>query len=351
MIAWYVALFVAAGTLSMLVTPAVRAMAIQLGAVDRGGGRRVHEGRVPRLGGVALLVAGAGALLLAQALGIGVLDLLDSYGWRLGWLAVGSVLVLLLGSLDDVRGVGPAAKLAWQTLAALIAVHGGYGFHALTNPFSGGVLWLGPLGSLLTVAWIVVVTNAFNLIDGLDGLAAGTGLIAAVTLFLVALSEDRPDAAVMAVTLAGVLAGFLRFNFAPASIFLGDAGSLLLGYLLSVLSIQSLQKGPTAVVVLVPILTLGLPILEAAVTVARRWLVDGIASVFRADREHIHHRLLALGMTHRRAVLLLWAVCAAFGVLALLAVSARGLGNAAIVAGAALATACGLRWLGYRRRR
>ena len=350
MIAWYVALFVAAGTLSMLVTPAVRAMAIQLGAVDRAGGRRVHEGRVPRLGGVALLVAGAGALLLAQALGIGVLDLLASYGWRLGWLALGSVVVLLLGSLDDVRGVGPAAKLAWQTLAALIAVHGGYGFHALTNPFSGGVLWLGPLGGLLTVAWIVVVTNAFNLIDGLDGLAAGTGLIAAVTLFLVALSEERPDAAVMAVTLAGVLAGFLRFNFAPASIFLGDAGSLLLGYLLSVLSIQSLQKGPTAVVVLVPILTLGLPILEAAVTVARRWLVDGIASVFRADRQHIHHRLLALGMTQRRAVLLLWAVCAAFGVLALLAVSARGLGNAAIVAGAALATACGLRWLGYRRR-
>ena len=156
--------------------------------------------------------------------------------------------MLLLGSLDDLRGVGPATKLAWQTLAALIAVYGGYGFHALTNPIGGGVVWLGPLSTLLSVAWIVVVTNAFNLIDGLDGLAAGTGLIAAVTLFLVALSEDRPDAAVMAVTLAGVLAGFLRFNFAPASIFLGDAGSLLLGYLLSVLSIQSLQKGPTAVV-------------------------------------------------------------------------------------------------------
>ena len=165
-----------------------------------------------------------------------------------------------------------------------------------------------------------------------------------------ALSEDRPDAAVMAVTLAGVLVGFLRFNFAPASIFLGDAGSLLLGYLLSVLSVQSLQKGPTAVVVLVPILTLGLPILEASVTVARRWLVAGIASVFNADREHIHHRLLALGLTHRRAVLLLWSVCAGFGVLALLAVGARGLGNAAIVAGAALATIVGLRGLGYWRR-
>lgn len=350
MVASYVALFVGAGALSILVTPAVRAAALHIGAVDHGGGRRVHEGRVPRLGGVALLLAGAGTLLLAQALGIPVIDLLESHGWRLGWLGAGATLVLLLGSLDDVRGVGPLAKLAGQTLAALIAVYGGYGFHALTNPFGGDVVWLGALGGLLSVAWIVVVTNAFNLIDGLDGLAAGTGLIAAVTLFLVALSEGRPDAAVMAVTLAGVLAGFLRFNFAPASIFLGDAGSLLLGYLLSVLSIQSLQKGPTAVVVLVPILTLGLPILEAAVTVARRWLVDGIASVFRADREHIHHRLLGLGLTQRRAVLLLWAVCAAFGVLALLAVSARGLGNAAIVGGAALATALGLRLLRYGRR-
>ena len=350
MVASYVALFVAAGALSILVTPAVRAAALHIGAVDHGGGRRVHAGRVPTLGGVALLIAGTGALLLAQALGIPVIDLLESHGWRLGWLGAGALLVLLLGSLDDVRGVGPLGKLAWQTLAALVAVYGGYGFHALTNPFGGDVFWLGPLGGLLSVGWIVAVTNAFNLIDGLDGLAAGTGLIAAVTLFLVALSENRPDAAVMAVTLAGVLAGFLRFNFAPASIFLGDAGSLLLGYLLSVLSIQSLQKGPTAVVVLVPILTLGLPILEAAVTLARRWLVNGVASVFHADREHIHHRLLDLGLTHRRAVLVLWSVCAAFGALALVAVGARGLGNAAIVGGAALATALGLRLLGYWRR-
>lgn len=350
MTAWYVALFVAAGSLSVAVTPAVRAVALQLGAVDRGGGRRVHHGHVPRLGGVALLIAGAGALLLAQAIGIPVLDLLAAHGWRLDWLGAGAALVLLLGSLDDLRGIGPLGKLAGQTVAAVIAVSGGYGFHALTNPFGGDVLWLGALGGLLSIGWIVLVTNAFNLIDGLDGLATGTGLIAAVTLFLVALAEERPDAAIMAVTLAGVLAGFLRFNVAPASIFLGDAGSLLLGYLLSLLSIQSLQKGPTAVVVLVPILTLGLPILEAAVTVARRGLVDGLASVFRADRQHIHHRLLQLGLTQRRAVLVLWGVCAAFGVLALLAVSARGLGNAAIVGGVALATALGLRWLGYGRR-
>ena len=337
-----------AAALAVLVTPAVRAAALQFDVVDRGGGGRVQRGRVPRLGGIALLIAGAGALAAAQVLGIGVVDLLESSGWRLRWLGAGALVVLLLGAVDDVRGVRPVTKLAMQTLAALIALRGGYGFGAVTNPFTGGIIALEPFGGVLTVLWIVGITNAFNLIDGLDGLAAGTGLIASITLFLVALAEARPDAAVMAATLAGVLTGFLRFNFNPASIFLGDAGSLLLGYLLSVLSIQSLQKGPTAVVILVPVLTLGLPILEAAATIARRAFVAGIASVFQADRAHIHHRLLDLGMTQRRAVLVLYGVCAAFGALAFLAVSMNGIGNAAIVGGVAAAAYLGLRRLGYQ---
>jgi UDP-GlcNAc:undecaprenyl-phosphate GlcNAc-1-phosphate transferase len=339
-----------AGALAIVVTPAVRAAALQLDVVDLGGGRRVHRGRVPSLGGVALLIAGAGTLAVAQGLGLGVVDLLASYGWHLGWLAAGALVVLMLGVVDDVHGVGPLGKLALQTLAALIAWWGGYGFHAVTNPFAGGAVTLAPFGGLLTVLWIVGITNAFNLIDGLDGLAAGTGLIASVTLFLIALVEARPDAAVMAATLAGVLAGFLRFNFNPASIFLGDAGSLLLGYLLSVLSIQSLQKGPTAVVVLVPVLTLGLPILEAAVTIGRRALVAGIASVFQADQAHIHHRLLDLGMTQRRAVLVLYGVCVIFGALAFLAVSMNGPGKGAIVGAVAVATIVAIRRLGYPRR-
>jgi UDP-GlcNAc:undecaprenyl-phosphate/decaprenyl-phosphate GlcNAc-1-phosphate transferase len=346
----FAVLFVTAAALAVLITPAVRAAASQFGVVDLAGGRRVHRGRVPRLGGIALLVAGAGTLAVAQSFGIAVVGLLDASGWHLGWLAAGALLIFAVGVADDVRSLGPLAKLALQTVAAFIALRGGYGFAALTNPFTGGVVWLAPFDGLISVLWIVGITNAFNLIDGLDGLAAGTGLIASLSLFLIALAEQRPDAAVMAITLAGVLAGFLRFNFSPASIFLGDAGSLLLGYLLSVLSIQSLQKGPTAVVIMVPILTLGLPILEAAVTVARRALVAGIASIFQADHAHIHHRLLDLGMTQRRAVLLLYAVCAAFGALAFLAVGVNGAGNAAIVAGVALATYLGIRKLGYRVR-
>ena len=336
-----------AAVLAVVVTPVVRATALQLDVVDRGGRWRTHGGRVPRLGGVALLIAGAGALVAAQALGIGVVDLLESSGWRLRWLGAGALIVLLLGVVDDIRGVRPVTKLAVQTLAALVALRVGYGFGAITNPFTGGLIALGPFAGVRTGLWLDGSTNAFNLIDGLDGLAAGTGLIASITLLLVALAQARPDAAVMATTLAGVLTGFLRFNFTPASIFLGDAGSLLLGYLLSLLSVQSLQKGPTAVVVLVPVLTLGLPILEAAATIARRTLVAGLASVFQADQAHIHHRLLALGMTQRRAVLVLYAVCAAFGALAFMAVSMNGFGNAAIVGGVAAAAYLGLRRLGY----
>jgi UDP-GlcNAc:undecaprenyl-phosphate GlcNAc-1-phosphate transferase len=338
---------VTAAALAVVVTPVVRATALQLDVVDRGGRWPLHGGRVPRLGGVALLIAGAGTLVAGQALGIGVVELLESSGWRLRWLGAGALIVLLLGVVDDIRGVRPVTKLTVQTLAALVALRGGYGFGAITNPFTGGLIALGPFAGVLTVFWIVGITNAFNLIDGLDGLAAGTGLIASITLLLVALAQARPDAAVMATTLAGVLTGFLRFNFTPASIFLGDAGSLLLGYLLSLLSVQSLQKGPTAVVVLVPVLTLGLPILEAAATIARRTLVAGLASVFQADQAHIHHRLLDLGMTQRRAVLVLYAVCSAFGALAFMAVSMNGVGNAAIVGGVAAAAYLGLRRLGY----
>ncbi|MGD9764211.1 MAG: MraY family glycosyltransferase [Candidatus Binatia bacterium] len=347
---WYGALFVIAAVLVIAVTPAVRAVALRVNAVDHGGGRRVHDGRIPRLGGVALFVAACGSLAVAEMLGLELQQTLHSYGWHLDLLATGALAVVLVGAADDLYGVPAPIKLAVVTIAAMVTAQGGYGFSAVTNPFSGGVISLAPFGGLLTVLWIVAITNAFNLIDGLDGLATGTGLIAAITLFLIALAEGRPDAALLASALAGTLTGFLRFNFAPASIFLGDAGSLLLGYLLSVLSIQSLQKGPTAVVILVPMLTLGLPILETAVTVVRRVLVDGIASVFRADREHIHHRLLELGMTHRRAVLVLYAVCAAFGALAFIAISVRGLGNAAIVGGVAVGTYFGIRKLGYRVR-
>jgi UDP-GlcNAc:undecaprenyl-phosphate GlcNAc-1-phosphate transferase len=174
--------------------------------------------------------------------------------------------------------------------------------------------------------------------------------IAAATLLMVALGEGRIDAALLWAVLLGALVGFLPYNFNPASIFLGDTGSLLLGYLLAVLSIQSLQKGATAVVVTVPILALGLPIVEAGLTLLRRTVVSGVVSIFRADQEHLHHRLVALGMTHRGAVLSLYAVCIVFNVLAFVSVLVQGFAQALLVGAGALVLLGGVRAWRTRRR-
>lgn len=336
----------AALLIALLLTPLVRRLAVALAPVTVAGGRRASD--VPRLGGVVVGAAFAASLLL-QAFAAGPSPW-SALPWDPVWLVCGLTAIVTVGIADDLRELGPLPKLLMQTAAALMALASGYGFHAVTNPLTGGVIDLGVLSGPISLLWIVGITNAFNLVDGLDGLAAGIGVIVCLTIFAVSLLEGRHDAARIAITLAGALGGFLFFNFQPAAIFLGDSGSLLVGYALSLLSIHSLQKGTTAVVLLVPMLILGLPIIETAVTITRRTLVAGIASVFRADREHIHDRLLALGMNHRRAVLLLYGACAIFGALAFLAVATRGAVDAVIVAVVAAATVVAIRALGYTNR-
>lgn len=343
----YMALSGGAAFLALLVTPVVRPLAIGLGAVDEPGGRREHVGRVPRLGGVALLVAVLGALTSGRLLGFPVFQQLLSRGWKLDWFIAGVLIIVCVGIIDDVRTLGPLPKLGGEVLAAGVALAGGYGFDAITNPFTGGLVGLGAFGKLLTLLWIVGITNAFNLIDGLDGLAAGVGVIAASTIGAIATLQGRPDVALLSATLAGALLGFLCFNWGPASIFLGDSGSLLLGYVLSLLALQGLQKGPTLVVLLVPVLALGFPIVDTLVTVLRRFVGEGSAAVLRGDREHIHHRLVTRGMTPRQAVLLLYIVSGALGVLAFLAVLIGGPGSAALVALAAGGAYLAVRTLGY----
>jgi UDP-GlcNAc:undecaprenyl-phosphate GlcNAc-1-phosphate transferase len=344
----YLVLAATAAALSVLATPLVRALAIRLRAMDEPGARRVHTTAIPRLGGLAVLAACLLTLTIAPLLGVEALALLGGRGWHLGWLLAGVGLMAATGAVDDVRGIDARAKLLLQAAAAGLALAGGYGLRGFTNPFTGGYSEFGALGGLLTVVWIVGITNAFNLIDGLDGLAAGVGLIVSATLLVVSLMEGRIDSACLWATLLGGLAGFLVYNFNPASIFLGDAGSLPLGYLIAVLAIQSLQKGATAVVVLVPLLALGLPIMEVAVTLLRRTFLSGVASVFRADRDHFHHRLLRRGMTHRGAVLTLYAACLAFCLLAFIAVVVQGPANALVIGVAAIAMYAAIRMLGYR---
>ena len=362
----YAILAVLAAAIAFLLTPRVRALALRLGAIDEPGGRRIHQGRVPRLGGLAVFAAFLSALAVGWGLNLLGVDVFFGYGAGWSWVLGGATVVAGVGAVDDLRKVGPAAKLLFQLVAGLMVLLGGHGITAVTNPFSGEALSLGWLSAPITLLWVVGVTNAFNLIDGLDGLAAGVALIASSTLFMVSVTSGGVDVALLSATLAGSLAGFLYYNFNPASIFLGDSGALLLGYLLSVFSIQSAHKGATAVVIFVPILALGLPIMDILLSMVRRllgalhiaqvdperneyrFLFARSASVFRADRNHIHHRLMRLGFTQRNVVLLLYTVSVLLGLLAFLSVVLRGSSTAALVAIVAGAAYVGIRKLGYQ---
>jgi len=337
--------------IAFVATPLVRNLAVRLHALDAPGGRHGHTRDIPRLGGVGLLVAIVGGLTIAEAFGTGPLTLLASLGWPLSWAMLGLATIFVVGLIDDLRGLRPMTKLVGQLVAAGLALAGGYGFDAVTNPFTGGEIALGWFGLVASLGWIVLITNAFNLIDGLDGLAAGVACIACLTIAIVAAIEARPDAMLLAVVLGTALLAFLFFNFHPASIFLGDSGSLLIGYWLALLSMQGLQKGTTLIVVLVPILALGVPLLDTVVTIVRRGFTQGWATIFRGDAEHIHHRLLGLGLNHRAAVITLYAAALALGLVALMAMFTRGAANALLVACVAAATFIAVRKLGYRLRR
>ena len=361
----YALLSVTAAVLGLLLTPVVRRLAFRLGAVDEPGGRHVHTQRIPRLGGLALLAAFTGALGIGWVVDQFVTDIFFGYGDGCLWLLAGALLVAAVGVADDIWSLGPAQKLCVQCAAGALTLLGGYGVTLVTNPLTGGHIDLGWFGPVVTVAWVVGITNAFNLIDGLDGLAAGVALIVSTTLLVVSVAEGRVDTALLAAALAGAVVGFLYYNFSAASIFLGDSGSLLLGYVLSVLAIESSHKGTTAVVIIVPILALGLPITDTLLAMVRRVLralhvvrtdperneyrffVVGSASIFRADRDHIHHRLMTLGLTQRRVVLLLYGVCLLFGATAALAVTAHGMQATLMVAAIAGASYFGVRHLGY----
>jgi len=325
--------------LGLLITPWMRKLAFGLGAVDEPGGRRVHLAQVPRFGGLAVLIAVLAVLSIGMLADRSLSEVFLGSAWGWGWLLVGALIVAATGAVDDVRSLSPVLKGGLQVIAGAMALVGGHSIIALIDPFTGNPVELGWLSTPLTLLWIVGITNAFNLIDGLDGLAAGAALIATVTVWAISLATGHLDVALLAAALVGALAGFLYYNFNPASIFLGDSGSLFLGYVLSVLSLQVSRTGTTDVIILVPLLALGLPILETLLTILRRALqalrvfretpaqnkyrvfVTGVASLFRPDQDHIHHRLVAWGFTQRRAVLVLYGVCAMLGISAFLAIA------------------------------
>ncbi|HXJ36082.1 MAG TPA: MraY family glycosyltransferase [Candidatus Eisenbacteria bacterium] len=334
-----------AATVASLAAPLMRQVGFAVGAIDRPGHRKVHEVEVSRLGGVTVWGAFVATAIVAERMGVLDAQAFTHAGVAWPLLALGAALLAAIGVVDDVRSMGAHWKLLVQIVAACLVVASGCVIREATNPLTGTSLQLGWLGAPVTICWVIGITNALNLIDGLDGLAAGVGLIVSTTLCVISFFAGRADVALLAGVLAGALVGFLYFNFNPATIFLGDSGSLFLGYALAVLSIEAAHKGTTAVLLMAPILALGIPIMETMLTVLRRLLVS--ASIMQADRDHIHHRLLALGLSHRRAVLVLYAACLLLNLAAVFTARAATRDTALVAVAVALATFLGVRKLRY----
>ncbi len=307
----YLAVMLAALVSTVCLTPLARRLALAIGAVGSVGGRNVHARSIPRLGGLASTVGSCVTVLVFLKVGGFPAAVLSGSRSQLFGGIVGGLLLCAIGAVDDVRGVRASRKLMAHVLVAALAYWCGFRIEAIALPF-GGTLAMGAFALPVTTLWIVGITNAVNLIDGLDGLAAGVAFFAALTSFVVAYLGGNPFVALTSAALMGVLAGFLFFNFNPARIFMGDSGSYFLGYTLATLSLTGSlqQKASTAVSLLVPMIALGLPIFDTALTMFRRFLER--RSLFSPDRGHIHHRLLDLGLTHRRAVVSLYGVCIVF---------------------------------------
>lgn len=289
-----------------VLTPLVRNLCMITGAVAEPGERRVHIKPIPSLGGIAIYLGVVMAMLTT------VTNL--SSNRAIQGVLVGGTFILILGIVDDLKELNPLTKLLGQFLAAGILIAFGVQIEFITNPF-GGMIYLGLWGIPVTLIWIVGIINAVNLIDGLDGLAAGVSTIAAFTLFFVAIQEGDGLIMIMTAALAGSSLGFLRYNFNPAKIIMGDTGAMFLGFMLATVSTAGALKSATAATVLVPIVAMGVPIFDTIFAIVRRSFAG--QPVSQGDQGHLHHRLLHLGLSHRQTVLVIYMISIFLGLSAI----------------------------------
>jgi UDP-GlcNAc:undecaprenyl-phosphate/decaprenyl-phosphate GlcNAc-1-phosphate transferase len=307
--------------------------------------RHLHINPLPRLGGVAIFISFLLSMVAAAVISSRFPHLHSAFSLKtLLTILIPATLVFLLGVYDDLYTVGPYIKFAVQALAATMLFMGGLRILNIPVLFGEHQLpWF--VGLAFTILWVLAITNAFNLIDGLDGLAAGSALFSTLVVFVVTLLNGYSLVTVMTIALAGAILGFLRYNFNPATIFLGDSGSLFIGFLLSALALAGAQKSPTIVAVAIPVVSFGLPILETSLSILRR-LISG-RPVFTADREHIHHKLLQHGLTHRQVVIVLYAVSAVFALLSLFLLWPTGSSLGLVLAVLGIGIWVGVQRLGY----
>ncbi len=288
--------------IAYLSMPLVIKFAHRIGAIDQPDKRKVHNTAMPRLGGLAIFIAFVFSMLF----------IVKVSGAFTG-IILGASIVFLVGMLDDVFQLSPWVKLIGQCVAAFVAIQFGVLVHFVTNPFDG-MVGLGYLSMPITFLWIVGITNAINLIDGLDGLAAGVSAIAAATLGIVAFLQGQTMVFAGAMILVASIAGFLPYNFHPARTFMGDSGSNFLGFVVACLAITGLAKSAAVISLFIPIVILGIPIFDTSFAIIRR--MYNKAPIFKPDKAHLHHCLMAMGCSHQKAVLVIYGISSFFGLVA-----------------------------------
>lgn len=342
----YLCLFSAALITALALTPVARRIAWAVGSVDYPDKRRVNREPTARMGGIAVFLAIVAAFVVQWCgttyLGWPVVLVPSPHLTINYWMLVAAFCTIFVtGLIDDLRSLSPRQKLVGQTLAAVLAVAGGLVIGVIVNPVTDDFLHLGWVAYPLTVVYLICYVNIFNLIDGLDGLASGIGCISSITMFTLSVMAGRLDAAALAIAVAGATLGFLRYNFHPASIFLGDSGSLLLGFALGTISLLSVTRVAGLTTIIVPLVIAGLPIIDTFSAIVRRKRAH--VSIGQADRGHIHHRLIAEGFDQRQAVLLMYGWTALLCIGTLVMTQVPMLPRIAIFVGLAAASAA-LAW-------
>ena len=307
-------IFLAAFGLALLITPLAIRIAPKIGAVDiPKDDRRMHTKAMPRFGGLAIYLATITAMLVFLPVNTQLLGVIG-----------GGTLMFLMGILDDLRGLPAKVKLLGQILCAFILFQFSVRISFIANPFGDGYYFFPWAVSLLvTVIWIVGITNTINLIDGLDGLAAGISVLASITIAYAAFLQGSAEIAMAMLALSGGALGFLPYNFHPARIFMGDAGSLFLGFMLAGISVMGPTKSATLLATIVPMFVLALPIFDTAFAILRRMINN--RPIMEADKRHLHHRIMSIGLGQKRTVLTLYCISGVMGVAAIL-ISRGGLG-------------------------
>ena len=322
---WYLLVFLIAAIVTLIATPLVIRISKRFNLIDYPDGRRINETPIPRPGGIALFlgtVVSLAVLALFQGnntenIHFGLSSNINYFG-----VALAATVIFGVGLVDDIRPIRARYKLIGQIIAAIIACYSGALFSHIANPLQHTVVALGIWSYPVTIFYLVAFANIINLIDGIDGLAAGITAISAVTLFIIALGKGGFDAALLAVALVGSCIAFLRYNFFPARIFMGDSGSLLLGFLLGVVSLFGLVRTPALITLAVPVVIAGIPAVDTFAAIIRR--LRAHRSIVEADTEHIHHRFLAIGYDQRTTVYILYVLSGLLSVCALLLMQYSG---------------------------